>query len=410
MRKPDVVVIGAGSVGICTAYYLAFRGARVTVVDQGRVGKGCSEGNAGQITPGHLPLPQPGTMWRNLYWLTRRDSPLFIKPDLLVRHIDWFLKFARSCSHLQTARATRVLCELGRLSYRLFKQLAARVEFGFEEQGRVEVAADDATLANTVKEARLLRRYGFDFHVLSGREVRKWIPQMRGPVSGGVYYPESAHCEPYRFVRAVAGLAAAQGAEILEGVRVLRFLTSGEQVEGVVTSRGPLAADYVVAAAGAWTPLLVKQLGIRLPVLPGKGYHVDFPAMPHLPTRPLVLVRERVFVTPMNGRVRFAGTMEFSGYNLDLDERRLRLILAAAGRNFGASGEEVVDRWCHWRPMSADGLPFVGPTRRFPNLWIAAGHGMLGLTQGPATGWIVANGILGQVQEVDISPLSPDRP
>lgn len=409
MAQPRVLIIGAGAVGVCTAYYLAFRGARVTVIDRGGIGKGCSEGNAGQITPGHLPLPQPGTMWRNLYWLFKPTSPLYIRPAFLVEHLDWFLKFSRSCTHLQTARATKVLCELGRLSYRLFKQLAVRADFGYHEMGRIELCADRRTFAATLAEAQLIHRFGYDFDVLSPGQVRKLVPELQYPVQGAVYYPQSAHCEPYRFVRAMAKLAADHGAEIREQCRAIRFLTQNEHVTGVLTDQGLIPADFVVVAAGAWTPLLLRPLGLGLNILPGKGYHVDFPAGPGLPSRPVVLVRERVFVTPMNGRVRFAGTMEFSSYNLHMDERRLRLIFAAASSAFNASSDAAIDRWCHWRPMSADGLPFIGPLPRYPNVWVAAGHGMLGLTQSPATGWIVTQGILGQEQELDVTPLRPDR-
>lgn len=410
MSKPLVLVIGAGAVGACTAYYLAFRGARVVLIDQGRAGSGCSQGNAGQITPGHLPLPQAGTMWRNLYWLAKPDSPLYISPHFLGRHLDWFLKFSRSCTPSHTARATEVLCKLGRLSLRLFRQLAARTEFGFQELGRLEVCEDQSTLAGTLEEAQLLHRFGFDFDLLRPQEIQRTVPQLRHHAVGAVYYPESAHCEPYRFVRAITELAVTEGVTLLENTRALRLVTANEQVQAVVTTKGVLAADHVVVTTGAWTPLLFRQIGLRLRILPGKGYHIDVPRSSSLPDRPLVLVRDRVFVTPMDGRVRFAGTMEFSGYNLHLDERRLRLVSRAAEKAFGARREDAIDTWCHWRPMSADGLPYIGGTKRVQNLWIAAGHGMLGLTQAPATGWLIADAILGPETDFDMSPLSPDRP
>ena len=408
-REPRVIVIGGGAIGVCIAYYLAREGADVVLLEQGEVGGGCSQGNAGQITPGHLPLPQPGTMWRNLRWLVRPDSPLYIKPSFLAEHMSWFMQFSRACTHRHMAQATGVLCRLGRLSFRLFHELARKADFGFRVQGRLEICADEETLTGAEHEAAILQRYGFSYEKLDADEVRTRVPMLRGSVRGAIYYPESAHCDPAAFVRAVAELARSEGAQIETGTVVRTLDIAHEQVRAVVTDRGDYQGEHVILATGAWTPELVRPLGLDLPILPGKGYHVDYRAVPGLPQRPVVLVKDRVFVTPLGTRCRFAGTMEFSGFNRDIDQRRVKLIEEAAGRAFDLSGTEPVDVWCHMRPMSADGLPYIGPVPWVQNLWVAAGHGMLGLTQGPATGLLIAQWILSGVPEMDLSPLRPDR-
>ncbi len=408
-REPRVIVIGGGAIGVSAAYYLAREGAEVTLLEQGEIGAGCSQGNAGQITPGHLPLPQPGTMWRNLRWLLRPDSPLYIKPSFLAEHMSWFMQFSRACTHRHMAQATGVLCRLGRLSFRLFHELARQKDFGFRVDGRLEVCVDEETLAGAKHEAMILSRYGFRYETLDGSALRRWLPQLQVPACGAVYYPDSGYCDPAAFVQAVAELAEQQGVTIRTGTPVRHVEVAHERVRAVVTDQGDFQADHYVLATGAWTPELVQPVGLDLPILPGKGYHVDYREAPGLPDRPVVLVKDRVFVTPLGTRCRFAGTMEFSGFNRKIDTRRVALIEQAAGRAFDLSGTEVVDVWCHMRPMSADGLPYVGPVPWVENLWIAAGHGMLGLTQGPATGMLLAEWIVRGVPELDLSPLRPDR-
>jgi D-amino-acid dehydrogenase len=334
--NPHTVVVGAGVIGVATAYYLAQRGRRVTVLDQGDVCSGCSRGNAGQITPGHLPLTQPGTLMRNLAWVCKPTSPLFIAPRLDIGLLRWLWRFQRASNHTHLRQATEMLCRLGVASRELFDQLAGELEFGYQHQGRLEVCRTESSLAAVRHEAELLEDCGFEAKSILGRDVADFEPAITGDVAGAVYFPDSAACDPYQFVIELAKAAEAQGATFRPHTRVDGLHVGDGRVTAIVTlddefAADEIAADEVVLAGGSWTPELSRKLGLRLPIQPGKGYHLDISPPTPTPKLPVVLVEERVFATPIGDSLRLAGTMELSG--LKIIEREAPLdILAVAPR------------------------------------------------------------------------------
>ena len=412
MQQTDshTVVVGAGVIGVATAYYLARRGRKVTVLEQGDVCSGCSQGNAGQITPGHLPLTQPGTLWRNLAWVCKPTSPLFIAPRFDLGLLGWLWRFQRACNHAHLRRATEMLCRLGAASSVLFEQLAEELDFGYQNQGRLEVCRSESSFRAVCQEAELLRANGFEARRVPGREVADFEPAITAEVAGAVYFPDSGACDPQQFVLKLAAAAEALGATFRTHTDVQDLHVRDGRVTAVVTQHDRVAADAVVLACGSWTPRLARRLGLRLPIQPGKGYHLDITRPAPSPRIPVVLVEERVFATPLDDLLRLAGTMELSGFNLIERPARLDMLSQAARRYFtGAEGAEVRSRWCHLRPMTPDGLPVIGPSRRIANAWVATGHGMLGLTQGPITGQLLADWIVDGEPRFDLAPLSPDR-
>lgn len=407
----DVAVIGGGVIGVATAYYLAERGIAVTLYEQQEICSGCSEGNAGQITAGHLPLNQPGTLWRNLRWLAQPTSPLYIPLRFDPALLAWLWRFQRACTARHVERATALLGQLGKASRQLFETLAAELSFDYHFEGRLELCRSEASWRATRHEAELLSGFGFTSEVLSAAQARQREPAIAGPIAGAVFFPESGYCDPRRFVTALAHAAAARGA-------VIRSNTPVSQIEGadngafrLAIPTGTATADAVVLACGAWTARLADRLGMRLPVQPGKGYHVDLQLPPsQRPRIPLVLVDDRIFVTPIGSHLRLAGTMELSGFNLKQRAPRLDALTRGARRYLGGiEADHVRHRWCHLRPMPADGLPVIGPVPAAPRIWIATGHGMLGLTQGPITGQLVAQALNGEPTDIDLAPFSPAR-
>ena len=178
----------------------------------------------------------------------------------------------------------------------------------------------------------------------------------------------------------------------------------------VVCGEEAIAGEHFVLACGSWAPRLVRGLGFVLPVQPGKGYHVDIdlPAAP--PRMPVVLMEERIFVSPIDDFLRMAGTMEFSGFNLTARPERLEMLVRGAGSYFPEIPTAPVrSRWCHLRPMTPDGLPIIGRVPGMENAWIATGHGMLGITQGPATGRLLAESIVQGAPSIDLTPVRPER-
>ena len=410
MSHSHTIVVGSGAVGASTAYFLAKRGQKVTLLEQNEIGSGCSEGNAGQITPGHLPLPQPGTMRRNFRWLFKRTSPLYVAPRLDFGLLLWLLQFARACNERQLVKVTEVLCRLGHLGAELFEQLADEMAFGYRFDGRLELWRTEASFTAVQREAELLARSGFGYRVLRGDEVNRFEPAVQTDVTGAVFFPESGQCNPHHYSVEVCRAAEAAGADVHTNTRALEVTVKNGRAVAVATNDGPIAADSVVLATGSWAPQMTRRLGLRIPVQPAKGYHLDFDRPERCPKTPLVAVQEKVFITPIDDFLRLGGTLELSGFNFRGVPRRLDMLALGAARYLdGIERHRARSEWWHLRPLTPDGLPIIGRLPNVKNVWIGTGHGMLGITQGPSTGMLIAEDILDGSPSIDLTPVRPGR-
>ena len=284
------------------------------------------------------------------------------------------------------------------------------MEVGYAYPGRLEVCRGERSLRAAFEEAVLLEEFGFAGRRLRGRDVRELEPAIQIDVAGGVYYPDSGYCNPERLVLAMAEAAKGLGAVIRTNTAVQALKVDKGRVSAVVSGEELIAGEQFVLACGSSAPRLARDLGLVLPVQPGKGYHVDIdvPAAP--PRIPVVLMEERIFVSPIDDFLRMAGTMEFSGFNLTPRPERLEMLVAGAGKYFPEIRTAPVrSRWCHLRPMTPDGLPIIGQVPGTENAWIATGHGMLGITQGPATGRLLAEWIVHGTPSIDLTATSAER-
>jgi D-amino-acid dehydrogenase len=343
-------------------------------------------------------------------------SPLYIPPRWDPELWRWLISFARNCTDAQVAAAMSVMGPMGHETLRLFDALTAEEVpgCGYRREGYYEVCFSDEGFAAARAEADAIRPYMYDPEFLDEHEMRCREPALGPGVTGAVFYPQAATVDPLAFVRGLAGAAAARGVRIEEGAEVVDVGVVDDRVTGVRRADGSFtAADAVVLATGPFSLDLAARAGTSVPVQPGKGYHRDVAAGdsggPAL--RAACVLRESsVFCTPLPGRVRFAGTMEFSGENRVLRPERLVQIERAARAAFPALGHEpVVSEWCGLRPVSADGLPIVGPVPGISGAWMATGHGMLGLTLGPVTGAWLADAVLGGTPHPHMLALSPAR-
>ena len=234
----------------------------------------------------------------------------------------------------------------------------------------------------------MLSEFGLSPKAMTGPEVNAMEPSVRPDISGGVYYEGDGYLDPQKFVTGLAAALPRKGVSVREGVEVLGLDISGGSVDGVSTSAGTYRAEQVVLAAGSWSPGIVDGLPLKLPVQPAKGYSMTYAKPGVSPTRPLILGEARVGVNPMGGAVRLAGTLELGGLDLSLDHRRIRSIVRGAARYFVDDGSKasVGDYWAGLRPCTPDGLPIVGAFEDIPNLIVATGHAMLGMTLGPGYG------------------------
>jgi D-amino-acid dehydrogenase len=408
-HRAQVVVIGAGAIGAASARELARAGVDVLVLEQGGDwAAGCSWGNAGLICPSHA---GPYATWADIgsatKWLLRPDSPLGIRPrPELVPFLTRLLAEARPSRAQRVLDVSRDMCLRSLEMHR--QQAADGLGTGFRQDGLLDVYETEAGLERGTAAADRHRARGLSLQVLGAEEVRALEPAITSAAAGGVYFHDEAHADPLQYVRAVAADAEAHGARLLSGVEVIGVDRTPSGIE-LTTTAGPVHADTVVVAAGAWSVRLAAALGHPVPLQGGKGYTVDLAADGRTPLRrPVMLQESRVAVTPLQGRLRLAGTMQFAG----LDERISRPRLAGvhnAGRRMLPEWADapVVSMWSGLRPCSPDGLPYLGwldPGR----VLLATGHAMLGLTLAPLTGKQVADLVRGgELPEADA--LDPGR-
>jgi len=257
---------------LCTAYELAKRGHSVTLVDQGDVCSGSSYGNAGLIVPSHcVPLSEPGIVKQGLKWMLDPESPFYIKPRLDRDLVSWLWKFNRSCTARHVARSVPVLREMHLNSLARYESFAQTLDFSYVHKGSFYACNTEAGLEHKIEDARIAGRAGIQTEVLNPEEIAKLIPETPISAVGGVYYPDDGHLQPAQFVRAMAKEAESGGARILPNHQVLGFETSNGKVSCVRTTRGTLAADTFILTAGSWSPTVVDDLGLKLPIQPAKA-------------------------------------------------------------------------------------------------------------------------------------------
>lgn len=411
MERADVIVIGGGIIGVCTAYFLAEKGVNLILLERDEICSGASYGNAGLIVPSHsVPLSTPGVVEKGLKWLLNPESPLYIPFRLDLELISWLWRFWRFCTEEHVRHSLPILVPMQQESLILFEQFASGgLEFGFQRKGTITVFNTQEAFEEGIQEAELLKGYGIESQVLFGEKVREREPLLRESVVGGIYFPGDAHLDPAQFVLALAKEVERKGVKVLTQTEVVELRAVGNRIESVATAKGQFKADTIVLAAGAWSSNLARNLGIKIPIQPAKGYSITFYEPNLSPSTPLMLSEVRVAVTPLNGRLRFGGTLELAGLDLSINQKRVEAIRRGASQylpQIEAKREEV---WRGLRPCTPDSLPIIGRSRKFNNLVIASGHGILGVSLGPITGKLVAQLVCGEPLNFDIQPLSPDR-
>ncbi|MBI1845836.1 MAG: FAD-dependent oxidoreductase, partial [Candidatus Rokubacteria bacterium] len=367
----------------------------------------------GLIAPSHsVPLAAPGVQWRALRWMLDGASPFYIKPRLDPGLVAWLWRFHRSCTEANVERALPVLRDMSLASFSLYRELAARpdLDFGFEAKGYLAVYRTRPGLEAGTREALRLTALGVDARALEPAQARGLEPSLLPSIAGAIHFPGDGHLVPDRFVRGLAGVAEKAGVTIRPATEALDFTARGRRIQAVETTRGSLACDEVVLAAGSWSPALARRLGLRLPVQAAKGYSVTYRRPPGAPRMPMTLAETRVAVTPMGDMLRLAGTLELAGLDLAVSPRRVEAVKRSiAGYLTPFEGLELLEVWRGLRPCTPDGLPAIGRPKAFDNLVLATGHAMLGVSLGPITGKLVSQLIAGGRADVDLAPLSPDR-
>ena len=409
----SAVVVGAGAVGLSCAHFLNQVGFEVTVVDSGKIGRGCSYANAGLLVASHnVPLPGPGVVREGLGYLGRRDGPFYIRPRPDAGLARWIRLFLAACGADRQRRGAEALVDLSRASLQLVEDLVrtGQVEFPHRRGPLLSVYLSDNWEAAAAEEAEEQTDAGFRARVLGWEELLDIEPGVGPSVRGAVLVEGQAWGDCYAYVRSLADRLGQGGSTLLEGRHVDRVLVEDDRVEGVVAGGDELPADVVVLAAGASTPSLTSPLGIRLPIQPARGYSSTFRSWEGAPRVPLMVEEAHVVVTPIGERIRFAGTLELGSADRPPDPVRAGAVVRAGRRALpGDVPLEDEETWFGYRPLTADDLPVIGLVPGIEGAILATGHGTLGFTQAAATGKVVAELASGDEPSVPIEPFRPDR-
>ena len=409
-----VVVVGGGIVGLSCAWFLGRAGAEVTVLEAGgRVGGGASRGNAGAICPSLTePLPAPGMIRHALADMLRPDAALYVHPLYAPRMSAFLSRFARAARSDEYERGLLALLGLARGAIAAYDEMAAAGIGTHASRDGYLFAYRDA--ADALEEHRHVARVAElgacagPGPIRDGADLRAIEPMLSDRVQAGFLLPGERWIDPDRLVDDLEEGARAVGAEVVTGARVTKVHDLGDEIE-VQTASGVFQGGAAVLAAGAWTGDLCAGLGLRVPLLPGKGYSFAL-APDRMPERALFLPDVHVAATPMGERLRIAGTMEFDGTTDRFNRRRIDAIVRGVrGMLTGVDLDARTEEWVGPRPMTPDGLPLIGSLPAHPRVVIASGHNMLGVTLGPVTGRAVA-GIVGDGDPgIDLTPFAPDR-
>ena len=408
-----MVVVGGGVAGLCSAYYLAKRGAAVTVVESNRIGSGASAGNGGWLCPAQAgPLPEPGLTLMGMRALMNRDSALYFKPSKLTELSPWLLRFWSYCN---TSAYDHGLAAIARLGARVFElvdgMVSDGVEFELHRQGMLMAGKDPVKLRKELDKLLPMRDFGYELpdDLVLDDELHELEPALSAEIRAGFVVPQHWHVRPETFNQGVASAARGLGVEVLEAAEVIDFVAEGPRVAGLRTAAGDIEADDVLVAAGSWSSGLLAELGIDLPVQAGKGY--SFMVRPTVvPQHAILLTDAHVGCTPFGDVMRIGGTMEFSGVNLHLDHHRIDQTIAGARASFQAwQPPEVESEWAGMRPIAPDGLPVIDRTTAFDNLYVATGYSMQGMTLGPPAGEAIAEFITTGERPSVLEPFGIDR-
>ena len=409
----DVAIVGGGVIGVCSAYSLVQKGLRVLLIEKGEIASGCSHGNGGLIVPSHaVPLASPGALGDGLRWLMDPESPFFIKPRLDLDLFTWLIRFALASRESVMLRSLPTLRDLLFASAGLYKELAgdAGFEFGYEGDGSLWVCLSKERLEREKEEVHLFERFNIPVQMMDESEVHNLEPALLPQVVGGVFYPNDGHIDPFRFVSGLAEKARGLGTDICTNTEVLSFEVSNGKVVNLRTTRGDVQADQVVLAAGSWSPEVARALKLRIPIQAAKGYSLTLENPDPSPGLPLLFGEARAVVNPLGETLRLAGTLEMAGMDLSISSRRVEAIRRSCGAYLpGILEARVIEIWRGLRPCTPDGLPIISRSDTFDNLFIAAGHAMLGMSLGPVTGKLVSQLVCGEKTDFDLAPLHIGR-
>jgi D-amino-acid dehydrogenase len=405
-----ILVLGAGVIGVTSAWYLSKAGHEVTLVDRhDAAGMETSFANGGQISVSHAqPWANPRVPRKILKWLGREDAPLLFRPRADLAQWLWGLAFLRECTPARTAHNIRQLVTLGVYSRESLRELRAETGIDYDQlaRGILHFYTSESELGYAAEAARVLCQYGCDLEMVSASRCVELEPALRNvPVVGGSWSPSDESGDAHKFTQSLAALAAKRGVRF-RSARIIALSTEGGRVSGVrLEGEEVLHADAYLVCLGSYSPLLVRPLGIGLAIYPLKGYSVTLPVADPARAYSVSLTDDeyKLVFSRLGERLRIAGTAELNGYNTELNQVRCQAILRRTLELFPGAGDPAQAQfWTGLRPATPSNVPYVGATR-YRNLYLNTGHGTLGWTHACGSGRAIADIVSGRKPGIDFA-------
>ena len=410
----EVVIIGGGIIGLCSAYYMLENGHKVTIIDKSDMNSGTSYVNSGYLSPSHLiPLSSPGAIKNGLKWMFNSSSPLYIKPRLDVNLYKWLFAFAKSSTHKHVHKSIPLIKEATVFSQKLYDEIKQKDEFNFhyEKKGLLMLCKTKKYLDEENKVVKIAKDNGLSAKMISKEELSDIEPNIKINAIGASYYNCDSHTTPDEFMRNMKGYLIKNGVKIIKNTTISDFNIENGSIKSISNNETKIFADHFVLSAGSWSSLLSKKIGLSLLLQAGKGYSLNIERTTNI-SIPAILAEAKVAITPMNGFTRFAGTMEIAGINHKINNNRVNAIISATKSYYPQiefKNNEFEKAKCGLRPVSPDGLPYIGRSKKCKNLIIATGHAMMGWGMGTATGLVVSELLDNKKPSINIMHYSPDR-
>jgi D-amino-acid dehydrogenase len=414
-----VLILGSGVIGVASAYYLAKAGHDVVVVDrQPGPALETSFGNAGEISPGYSsPWAGPGIPLKAIKWLLMRDGPLVIRPLLEANMWTWGLQLLANCTEKAYAVNKSRMVRLAEYSRDRLIDLRAETAIQYDQrtQGTLQLFREQAQLDHTHSDIEVLKQYGVPYEVLDPAgciAAEPGLATARAPFVGGMRLPNDETGDCKMFTERLAEICKGLDVTFHYNTKIEGIETDAGKISGVATSRGVLKADAYVAALGSYSPLMLKTIGVSVPVYPIKGYSITVP-ITNPDVAPVSTVLDetyKVATTRLGDRIRVGGTAEIAGYDNTLRPQRRGPLDRSLGDLFPEAGDLAkASFWCGLRPMTPDGTPVLGRSGKYPNLFLNTGHGTLGWTMAAGSGRVLSDLISGRQPEIETSDLSLSR-
>ena len=413
-----IVVLGAGVIGVTSAWYLAQAGHEVTVIDrQPGPSLETSFANAGEISPGYSsPWAAPGIPQKAIKWLFMKHAPLIIQPAPEFAKISWVAKMLMNCNTAAYMRNKSRMVRLAEYSRDCLMELRASTGISYDErtQGTLQLFRTQKQVDGAAKDIKVLKADGVPFEMLDADGCIAAEPGLapnRAKIAGGLRLPGDETGDCFKFTNRLSDMAAAAGVIFRYGVQITRIDRAGDRITHVQTDVGQFVADAYVLCMGSFSPLLARPLGINLPVYPVKGYSITVPIVDatRAPESTVMDESHKIAITRLGDRIRVGGMAEIAGYDMTLHAKRQATLEHSVEDLFGGAGDQSrASFWCGLRPMTPDGTPILG---RSPigNLFLNTGHGTLGWTMAAGSGRVLADLVSGKLPDIEAADLGYAR-